>query len=96
MSDNKSHEKRLAVLLYPTVQRRIAELAKTYTLNQSEVIEVMLDILGAKPIDQVEALMKAKREAKVATRTSKTALLKSLSKLSADKLAELTKLAESQ
>ena len=90
MSDKQKHEKRLAVLLYPEVQRRIAELAKTYTLNQSEVIEVMLDVLATQP--NIEELMTAKREAKVSTRTSKTALLKSLSKLSAEQLEELAKM----
>lgn len=96
MSENKKHEKRQAVLLYPSVQRQIAELARAHTLNQSEVIEVAISVLGSTPADEVERVMKAKREAKLAARTSKTALLKSLSKLSADKLAEISKLIESK
>lgn len=85
-----AHEKRLAILLYPNVQRRIAELAKEHTLSQSDVVEVMLDNLLATPT-HVEQL-KAKREAKVSGRSSKTAILKSLSKLTADQLEELAKM----
>lgn len=89
-----AHEKRLAILLYPNVQRRIAELAKEHTLSQSDVVEVMLDNLLANP--GYAALLKIKRDAKVAGRSSKTALLKTLSKLSADKLEELAKLANKE
>jgi urate oxidase len=96
MSEKTKHDKRLAVLMYPAVQRRIAELARIHTLNQSEVIEVMLDVLNSLTAEHVEALMRAKRESKIATRTSKTALLKSLAKLTAAQLEELAKLAETK
>lgn len=94
MSKDKQHEKRLAVLLYPNIQRQIAELAKTHTLNQSEVIEVMLDIALAQ--NDLAERMKAKREAKAGARGSKTAILKSLSKLSAEQLEELAKMLPSK
>lgn len=92
MSEENKPEKRLAILLYPQVQRRVAELAKTYTLSQSDVVEVMIEVLTAQP--NLEALMQAKRESKVAGRSSKTAILKSLSKLSAEQLEELSRMVE--
>lgn len=92
MSDENKPEKRLAILLYPHVQRRVAELAKTYTLSQSDVVEVMIGVLNAQP--NIEELMKIKREAKVSGRSSKTAILKSLSKLSAEQLEELSRMIE--
>lgn len=92
MSEDTKPEKRLAILLYPQVQRRVAELAKTHTLSQSDVVEVMVDLLNAQP--NLEELMQAKRESKVAGRSSKTAILKSLSKLSAEQLEELSRMVE--
>lgn len=90
MSEDKKHDKRLAVLLYPQVQRKVAEVARAHTLNQSEVIEVAIDNLLLQP--NLGQLMQAKRESKVAGRTSKTAILKSLSKLNAEQLEELAKM----
>jgi hypothetical protein len=79
--------KRTAIVLDPAIQDRVADLAKNHKLNQGQVIEVMLDMLTDKP-DFIEAL-KSKREQKVSSRTGKTAILKKLSKLSADQLEAL-------
>ena len=81
--------KRTAIVLDASIQDRVAKLAKEHKINQGQVIDVMLDLLGDKP-EFIEAL-KNKREEKVGGRTSKTAILKKLSKLSADELEELTK-----
>lgn len=81
--------KRTAIVLDVTIQDRVAKLAKEHKINQGQVIEVMLDMLGDNP-EFIQA-MKDKREAKVGGRTSKTSILKKLSKLSAEELEELTK-----
>lgn len=79
--------KRQPVMLDANIQGQIAEYAKAYKLSQSEVIEVALNLLGNS--GKVDELLTAKREAKVSGRTSKTAILKSLSKLTAEQLEEL-------
>ena len=81
------HEKRLAILLHPPVQRKVAGFAKEHKLPQSEVVEVLLELAEQTP-DIAERFAK-KREIKVSGRTGKTALLKKLSKLSAEDLAAL-------
>lgn len=81
--------KRTAIVLDASIQDRVAKLAKEHKINQGQVIDVMLDLLADKP-EFLEAL-KNKREEKVGGRTSKTALLKKLSKLSQDELEELAK-----
>ncbi len=82
------HEKRLAILLHPPVQQRVAVIAREHKLSQSEIIEVLVDLLEATP--NAAELFAKKRESKVSGRTGKTALLKKLSKLSAEELAALT------
>lgn len=81
--------KRTAIVLDTKIQDRVATLAKEHKINQGQVIDVMLDLLGDKP-EFVEAL-KAKRDEKIGGRTSKTSLLKKLSKLSAEELEALAK-----
>lgn len=81
--------KRTAIVLSTQIQDRVAKLAKEHKINQGQVIEVMLDLLTDKP-EFVEA-MKTKRTEKVGGRTSKTSLLKKLSKLSAEELENLAK-----
>lgn len=81
------HEKRLAILLHPPIQQRVATIAREHKLSQSEVVEVLVDLLDATP--NAAELFAKKRESKVSGRTGKTALLKKLSKLSAEELAAL-------
>lgn len=83
----QDHDKRLAILLHPPVQKRVAAFAKDHKLSQSEVIEVFLELAESTP-DLAERFTK-KRDAKVSGRSGKTALLKKLSKLSAEELAAL-------
>ena len=85
-------EKRIPVMLNPRIQRQIAEYADAFVLSQADVIEVMAEQFGQ--CGKVDELLNAKREAKVAGRTSKTAILKSLAKLSAEQLEELQRMAE--
>lgn len=88
MTENvKSPVKRTAIVLDPSIQDRVADLAKDHKLNQGQVIEVMLDMLTGTP--EFIAALKAKREEKVNSRTGKTAILKKLSKLSAEELEAL-------
>jgi hypothetical protein len=82
--------KRQPVMLDADIQGRIAEYAKAYKLSQSDVIEVMEEMFSGS--GRVDELLNAKREAKVSGRTSKTAILKNLSKLSAEQLEALTKM----
>jgi hypothetical protein len=81
--------KRTAIVLDETIQARVAKLAKEHKINQGQVIEVMLDMLADQPEFIVN--LKEKREEKVSGRTSKTSLLKKLSKLSAEELEALAK-----
>lgn len=83
----QEHDKRLAILLHPPVQRRVATYAKDNKLSQSEVVEVLLELADQTP-DLAERFTK-KREAKVSGRSGKTAILKKLSRLSAEELAAL-------
>ena len=83
----QAHDKRLAILLHPPVQRQVAALAKEHKLSQSEVVEVMIDAI--KTVPDINERFTQKREAKVSGRTGKTAILKKLSKLSADELEAL-------
>lgn len=82
-----AHEKRLAILLHPPIQREIAALAKEHKLSQSEIIEVMVEAIKDVP-DMTERFTK-RRESKVGGRSGKTAILKKLSKLSAEELEAL-------
>jgi len=88
------HEKRLAILLHPPVQQRVAVIAREHKLSQSEVIEVLVDLANTTP--NIAELFATKRESKVNGRTGKTALLKKLSKLSAEDLAALAMQLEAQ
>lgn len=79
--------KRTAIVLEADIQDKVATLAKTYKLSQGVVIQTMMDMLGDKP--EFDAALKAKRIDKVSNRTGKTAILKKLSKLSAEELEAL-------
>lgn len=81
--------KRTAIVLEADIQEKVATIAKTHKLSQGIVIQTMIDMVGNTP--EFEAALKAKREDKVSNRTGKTAILKKLSKLSAEELEELAK-----
>lgn len=81
--------KRTAIVLEADIQEKVATIAKTHKLSQGVVIQTMIDMVGNTP--EFEAALKAKREDKVSNRTGKTAILKKLSKLSAEELEELAK-----
>lgn len=81
--------KRTAIVLEADIQEKVATIAKTYKLSQGIVIQTMMDMVGNTP--EFDAALKAKREDKVSNRTGKTAILKKLSKLSAEELEELAK-----
>jgi len=81
--------KRTAIVLEADIQEKVATIAKTYKLSQGIVIQTMIDMVGNTP--EFDTALKAKREDKVSNRTGKTAILKKLSKLSAEELEELAK-----
>jgi hypothetical protein len=81
--------KRTAIVLEADIQEKVATIAKTYKLSQGIVIQTMMDMVGNTP--EFDTALKAKREDKVSNRTGKTAILKKLSKLSAEELEELAK-----
>lgn len=81
--------KRTAIVLEADIQEKVATIAKTYKLSQGIVIQTMMDMVGNTP--EFETALKSKREDKVSNRTGKTAILKKLSKLSAEELEELAK-----
>jgi hypothetical protein len=79
--------KRTAIVLEADIQEKVAVIARHHKLSQGVVIQTMIDMVGDTP-EFLERL-KAKREDKVSNRTGKTAILKKLSKLSADELEAL-------
>jgi hypothetical protein len=81
--------KRTAIVLEADIQEKVATIAKTYKLSQGIVIQTMMDMVGN--TSEFDTALKAKREDKVSNRTGKTAILKKLSKLSAEELEELAK-----
>lgn len=80
--------KRTAIVLEADIQEKVAKVARLHKLSQGVVIDTMLDMVGETP-EFVQALQ-ARRTEKVQNRTGKTALLKRLSKLSAEELETLT------
>lgn len=85
-------QKRNAIVLEETIQRRVAELAKESKLSQGLVIETMMNLLQTPELkSRFEQALQDRRTSKVTNRTGKTALLKKLSKLSAAQLEELAK-----
>lgn len=79
--------KRTAIVLDIDVREKLAKVARAYKLNQGVVIDTMLDMLNGKP--EFDAALKDRRAEKVENRTGKTAILKKLSKLSAEELEAL-------
>lgn len=79
--------KRTAIVLEADIQEKVALIARDHKLSQGIVIQTMIDMVGDSP-EFVERL-KAKREEKMNGRTGKTAILKKLSKLSAEELEAL-------
>lgn len=80
-------QKRTAIVLDASIQEKVAVIARAHKLNQGVVIETMIDMVSDTP--EFIAALQAKREDKVSNRTGKTAILKKLSKLSADELEAL-------
>jgi hypothetical protein len=89
-----STAKRAAIVLEQDIQEKVATIAKTYKLSQGQVIQTMIDMVGTTP--EFDAALKAKRTEKVSNRTGKTAILKRLSKLSAEELEALAKSLKSE
>jgi hypothetical protein len=89
-----STPKRAAIVLELDIQEKVATIAKTYKLSQGQVIQTMIDMVGTTP--EFDAALKAKRTEKVSNRTGKTAILKRLSKLSAEELEALAKSLKSE
>jgi len=79
--------KRTAIVLEADTQEKVAAIARAHTLSQGIVIQTMIDMVGDSP--EFLAALKAKRQDKVSNRTGKTAILKKLSKLSAEELEAL-------
>ncbi len=80
-------QKRTAIVLDASIQEKVAVIARAHKLNQGVVIETMIDMVSDTP--EFIAALQAKRDDKVSNRTGKTAILKKLSKLSADELEAL-------
>jgi len=78
--------KRYAIVVEQTVQEKLAKIAKTYKISQGAVVETLMD---SADMSKLEEAFKARREAKVAGRTGKTAILKRLSKLTPEQLEAL-------
>lgn len=83
----KTAPKRNAIVLDGAIQERVARLARDAKLTQGVVINAMMDLLEGTP--QFEDKLKELRESKLGSRTGKTAILKKLSKLSAEELEKL-------
>lgn len=80
-------QKRTAIVLEADIQEKVATIARDNKLSQGIVIQTMMDMLGGTP--EFAAALKVKREDKVNNRTGKTAILKKLSRLSAEELEVL-------
>jgi hypothetical protein len=79
--------KRTAIVLDADIHEKVATIARDHKLPQGVVIQTMIDMVGDKP--EFVARLKEKRDDKVSSRTGKTAILKKLSKLSAEELEAL-------
>lgn len=71
--------KRFTITTTPTHHERLAALANSYQLSQGEVLEVLMDNMGASETDLVAAFFK-RREDKVNSRTSIHAITQRLRK----------------
>lgn len=80
-------QKRNAIVLDADIQEKVATIARDHKLSQGIVIQTMIDMVGDTP--EFTAALKTKRENKVNNRTGKTAILKKLSRLSAEELEVL-------
>lgn len=78
--------KRYAIIVEQVVQEKLAKIAKTHKISQGAVVETLMEHAD---MDKLDAAFKARREAKVAGRTGKTAILKRLSKLTPEQLEAL-------
>lgn len=79
-------EKRFAIIVEEPVQKELAKLAKLHGVSQSVVTKTLLEIVDPSAL---KSALEAKREEKLAGRTSKTSLLKQLAGLDQEKLAAL-------
>lgn len=87
MNEAANAPKRNAIVLEGHIQEKVAKVAREHKLSQGQVVLTMLEMLEGKP--EFEEALKAKRDTKVNSRTGKTAILKKLSKLTAEELEQL-------
>ena len=81
--------KRAAIVLEAEIQERVAKMARLYKLSQGQIILTLLELCEG--TERFEKAIQDRREAKTSSRVGKTAMLKQLSKLSAEQLDELMK-----
>jgi hypothetical protein len=74
-------------------QLALAKLAKAHKLSQREILETLLDNVD---VQKMGPIFEQMRESKVAEREQKKDLIKKLSRLNADELRALEKLAAKQ
>lgn len=86
MTVNTLKERRFAVIVQDSVQTEIAALAKEHGVTQSIVIKALIEVCDKALLADT---LKAKKQEKLAGRTSKSALLKRLAAMDSEKLKEL-------
>lgn len=79
--------KRAAIVLETDIQERVAKLARQNKLSQGQIILTMLELCEGTP--KFEEAIKNRQDAKNMNKRGKTAMLKELSKFSAEDLSAL-------
>ncbi len=89
MSEN-AEKARYTVVIDEQLQRKLADIAKTYKISQGAVIEVLVEQAD---VTALHDAMSAKREEKVAGRQSRTAkhkdLIEMLGKMTPEQIEQL-------
>lgn len=77
---------RFSIIVDKSVQEKVAAIAKEHKISQSEVIMTLYENAD---LEALKPKFEAKREVKVNTRGSKSALLARISKLSPEQMEKL-------
>lgn len=85
-STKKQVVPRFSIIVDKTVQEKVAAVAKEHKISQSEVIMTLYENAD---LEALKPKFDAKRETKVSTRGSKSALLARISKLSPEQMEKL-------
>jgi hypothetical protein len=85
-TETKEAEKRYSIIVGKEVQERLASIAKEYKISQTDVV---LTLVENTDLEAMAPKFKAKREDKVKSRGSKSAVLERLKGLSPEQLEKL-------